>query len=196
MVSFAALATTVLAGLVLTGLHVRKDPGLNDESVINADIKEVGVWIGHQQDRRVKIMDLGTPVAFYADAAYVHFPYASAADTIRFLDSAGVDYIVLRRGSTFTDYYNDWLNHGIPNPRAQLVYTSSGASPFIVIRWRKSDDRNEELPNPRIESTMLLPESTMDRFMLTHGIPGMRVRHHIGQSSDGLSGTLEAMWSN
>jgi hypothetical protein len=103
----------------------------------------------------------------------VHFPYASAADTIRFLDSAGVDYIVLRRGSTFTDYYDDWLNHGIPDPRAQLVYTSSGASPFIVFRWRKSDDRNEELPNPRIESTMLLPESTMDRFMLTHGIPGI-----------------------
>ena len=33
--SFAALATTVLAGLVVTEIHVRKDPGLNDESVIN-----------------------------------------------------------------------------------------------------------------------------------------------------------------
>ena len=158
--SFAALAATVLAGLVVTGIHVRNDPGLNDESVINRDIKEVGLWIGHQQDRRVKIMDLWTPVAFHADADYVHFPYASAADTIRFLDSAGVDYIVLRRGSTFTDYYDDWLNHGIPDPRAQLVYTSSGASPFIVFRWRKSDGRNEELPSPRIEGTMLLPEPT------------------------------------
>ena len=38
--------------------------------------KDVGLWIGHQQNHTVRIMDLSLPLAFHADAQWVHFPTA------------------------------------------------------------------------------------------------------------------------
>jgi hypothetical protein len=59
--------------------------------------QDVGLWIGHQQNHTVRIMDLSLPLAFHADAQWVHFPYCNGELAIRFLDVAQVDYIVLRR---------------------------------------------------------------------------------------------------
>jgi 4-amino-4-deoxy-L-arabinose transferase-like glycosyltransferase len=110
-------------------------------------VKDVGQWIRQQQNRQVKIMDLSTPLAYHADAQYVHFPYCSGGSALRFLDSANVDYIVLRRGALAygdeTPYSEDWLAHGIPDARAQLVYRSSGehGGEFQVFRWHRDPDR-------------------------------------------------------
>jgi 4-amino-4-deoxy-L-arabinose transferase-like glycosyltransferase len=103
--------------------------------------KEVGLWIQEQQNRSVRIMDLSTPLAFHAGAQFLYFPYCSADLALRFLDAAEVDYVVLRREEKFTRYYEDWLTRGIPDPRAQLVYVSSGANPgeFVVYQWRRAD---------------------------------------------------------
>jgi 4-amino-4-deoxy-L-arabinose transferase-like glycosyltransferase len=102
--------------------------------------ERVGLWIGQQQDRPVKIM--GTiPIAFYANGQFVPFPYCSAELAFRFLDVAEVDYVVLRRGDRFTRYYEDWLAKGIGDPKAELVYVSSDANAgeFRVFRWHRAD---------------------------------------------------------
>jgi hypothetical protein len=100
--------------------------------------KELGLWIGHQQNRPVRIMDLSIPVAFHADAQSVHFPYCSAELALRFLDDAQVDYMVLRRGETFTQYYEEWLQRGIPDRRAELLHVSSGVdAKYVVYRWHR-----------------------------------------------------------
>jgi 4-amino-4-deoxy-L-arabinose transferase-like glycosyltransferase len=103
--------------------------------------KEVGLWIGEQQNRSVRIMDLSTPLAFHAGAQFVYFPYCSGDLALRFLGAAQVDYVVLRREEKFTRYYEDWLTRGIPDPKAQLVYASSGTNPgeFVVYRWSRPD---------------------------------------------------------
>jgi 4-amino-4-deoxy-L-arabinose transferase-like glycosyltransferase len=113
-------------------------------------VKEAGLWVGRQQDRPVKIMDLSTPLALHADAQYVHFPYCSGDLALRFLDSAKVDYVVLRRNERFSQYYADWFARGIPDPRAQLVYASSGvnAGDIVVFRWHRADSKVPELPKP------------------------------------------------
>jgi 4-amino-4-deoxy-L-arabinose transferase-like glycosyltransferase len=101
--------------------------------------KEVGLWIGRQQNRSVRIMDLSIPLAFHADAQWVKFPYCSPELALRFLDAAKVDYIVLRRKETFTRYYQEWLTHGIPDPRAELLHVSPDAdAQFVVYRWRRA----------------------------------------------------------
>ena len=112
--------------------------------------KQVGLWIGQQQDFPVRIMDLTVPLAFHADAQFVYFPYCTAELALRFLDAAKVDYVVLRRDDRFTQYYEDWLTHGIPDPRAELVYVSSGASAdrFVVYRWPRADSHFPESPKP------------------------------------------------
>jgi hypothetical protein len=145
-------AIFVIAGLAAaayahTAAVVRGDSGLSEESASHQDTKEVGAWIRRQQDRRVKIMDLETPLAFHADAEYVHFPYSNAQTVIRFLDAEKVDYVILRRGRTFAGYYDDWLTNGIPNPKAKFVYAPSGhkSSALMVFMWERNSAREQNL---------------------------------------------------
>jgi hypothetical protein len=104
--------------------------------------KNVGSWIGRQQNYPVRIMDLSLPLAFHADAQFVHFPYCNGELAIRFLDSAQVDYVILRREDKWKQYYQDWLTLGIPDRRAELLHVSPNAdAEFVVYRWHRVDDR-------------------------------------------------------
>jgi len=102
--------------------------------------KEAGEWIEKQQHSPVKVMDLTVPLAFHADAEFAYFPYCSGETALRFLDTDHVDYIVLRRDEQYTQYYAEWLAHGIPDPRAQLVYVSPApdAGEIMVYRWHRT----------------------------------------------------------
>jgi 4-amino-4-deoxy-L-arabinose transferase-like glycosyltransferase len=112
--------------------------------------KEVGLWIGRQQNQPVRIMDLSIPLAYHAGAQFTYFPYCTGELALRYLDAARVDYIVLRRGEKFTQYYEDWLTHGIPDHRAELLQLSSvaGADKFVVFRWHRGEfaDSSRSVP--------------------------------------------------
>ena len=102
--------------------------------------KDVGLWIKRQQDHPVRIMDLayGLVLAFHANAQHVQFPYCDGDLALRFLDSAEVDYLILRRVGDFTQYYEDWLTRGIPDPRAELLHVSPDVdNKYVVYRWRR-----------------------------------------------------------
>jgi 4-amino-4-deoxy-L-arabinose transferase-like glycosyltransferase len=104
--------------------------------------KETGTWIGRQQNQPVKIMDLSIPLAYHASAkSFSYFPYTDDDSALRYLDAAKVDYVVLRRGAHFTKYYEDWLEHGIPDSRAELLQltTIPGADKFVVYRWHRGE---------------------------------------------------------
>ena len=110
--------------------------------------KDVGMWIRsrHQHNRPVRIMDVTGPLAFHADAQLVHFPYCTPELALGFLDAAQVDYVVLRRGEVFTQYYKDWLTRGIPDARAELLHVPvTNAGDFVVFRWHR-----EQLPSSHV----------------------------------------------
>jgi len=111
-------------------------------------VKEVGLWIGQQQDRPARIMYFMPPVVFHANGQLVNFPYCSAELALRYLDAARVDYVVLHREAKYTKYYEEWLTRGIPDPRAQLVYESSGANPgeYLVYRWHPALPEGQKAP--------------------------------------------------
>jgi hypothetical protein len=118
--------------------------------------KEIGTWIGRQQNQPVKIMDLSIPLAYHASAKFFsYFSYSDDDSALRYLDAARVDYVILRRGAHFTRYYEDWLEHGIPDSRAELLQLSSipGADKFVVYRWHWGESlgslRAVPAPNPR-----------------------------------------------
>jgi 4-amino-4-deoxy-L-arabinose transferase-like glycosyltransferase len=101
-------------------------------------IKQLGLWIAHQQDRQVMIMDRSTPLAFHANAQWVDFPYCDGDLALRFLDAAKVDYVILSQGEKYTEYYQDWVTNGIPDPRAERVYaTSTPDGKITVFRWHR-----------------------------------------------------------
>lgn len=100
--------------------------------------KEIGLWLGRQEDHPVKIIDLSIPLAYHAGAPlFSYFPYCTGEQALGYLDAAHIDYIVLRRGEFFTRYYADWLEHGIPDSRAERLQLPSipGADKFLVFRW-------------------------------------------------------------
>jgi 4-amino-4-deoxy-L-arabinose transferase-like glycosyltransferase len=103
--------------------------------------KDVGLWIGKQQARPIRIMDLTLPLSYHAGAQqHLYFPYSTGEMAIRYFDAVQVDYIVLRHGMRFTRYYDEWLAHGIPSSKAELVQLPSfvGAEKFVVYRWHRT----------------------------------------------------------
>jgi 4-amino-4-deoxy-L-arabinose transferase-like glycosyltransferase len=128
----------------LMGLAVIISPakavGRLDEFSESARVeKEVGLWIGRQQSVGVRIMDTQLPLTYHAGAQFSHFPYCTAELALRYLDAAHVDYIVLRKGAVFTKYYEEWLNRGIPDRRAELLHLPSGAdAKFVVYRYHRT----------------------------------------------------------
>jgi len=102
--------------------------------------KLTGIWIGQQQNYQVTIMDVSTPLAFHANAYWVDFPYCDGDLALRFLDSAKVDYLVLRQGEQYSQYYQEWVTNGIPDPRAERVYVASAldGSKITVFRWHRN----------------------------------------------------------
>jgi 4-amino-4-deoxy-L-arabinose transferase-like glycosyltransferase len=101
--------------------------------------KDAGVWIKKQQTRRARVMDVLDTVAFHADADYVHFPSCNAGLALRYIEKEKIDYVIFRRGFDQPRYYKDWLQSGIPNARAQLVYATAEGDPsgILVFRWNQ-----------------------------------------------------------
>jgi 4-amino-4-deoxy-L-arabinose transferase-like glycosyltransferase len=101
--------------------------------------KDAGIWIQQQQSGRVRVMDVLDTVAFHADAEYVHFPSCDAGVAIRYIEKEKVDYVVFRRGFDQPRYYKDWLQSGIPDARAQLVFATAEGDPngILVFRWNQ-----------------------------------------------------------
>jgi len=111
--------------------------------------KEVGLWIARQQKHSVRIMDLSIPLAYHANAQFSYFPYCTGEAALQYLDAVRADYVILRRGEEFTKYYEDWLAHGIPDHRAELLQVSvAGADKFMIFRWHHGEyaDSSREVP--------------------------------------------------
>lgn len=131
-----------LIGLVVILYPVRGVRSLWDfqqNSRATQVIKQLGLWIGQQQNRQVMIMDRSTPLAFHANAQWVDFPYCDGDLALRFLDAAKVDYVVLRQGENYTPYYHEWLLNGIPDRRAERVKVGSASdgNEIIIFRWHR-----------------------------------------------------------
>lgn len=103
--------------------------------------KQLGVWIAAQSDRPVRIMDLALPLTYHANAQFEYFPYCTGPLALRYLEAKKVDYIILRRGEKFTQYYDEWLTNGIPDRRAERLQLPPvpGADRFVVFRWHRRD---------------------------------------------------------
>ena len=102
--------------------------------------KEIGLWIGRQQSRPIRVMDLTLPLSFHADAEqHVYFPYTTGTLALRYLDKAKVDYVVLRHGQNYTKYYKEWLEEGIPGPQAERLQLPPvpGAEGFVIYKWHR-----------------------------------------------------------
>jgi hypothetical protein len=138
--SLAISGMLALATVVYPIKGVRNCSSFTPSAPVNLVERDLGVWIRHRQEHPVRIMDIPLTVAYYANAEHVYFPFCNGETALRFLDAAQIDYVVLRRDQKFTQYYKDWLTHGIPDSRAESVDVSSvaHAQEFVIFRWHRN----------------------------------------------------------
>jgi 4-amino-4-deoxy-L-arabinose transferase-like glycosyltransferase len=106
-------------------------------------VKRAGEWLGNLHARPKTIMDTATNVAFQARAAYVPFPWSDSETALRYIEAKGIDFIVVRtaNASSGRPYLSDWVENGIPDRRAELVYSkkSPRMGDIIIYRWIRDD---------------------------------------------------------
>ncbi len=75
---------------------------------------------------------------YYADGTFLPFPYAPASLSLRYIESRNPDYVaLLGRYGVFYPTVADWIEHDIPDRRAELIYDSGPQSlhRIKIYRW-------------------------------------------------------------
>jgi hypothetical protein len=130
----------ILAVLLLAALGVRWG-SLQDEGPQALLWKDVGNWLGHYRPEPKRVMTVAAEIPYYSGGLSFGMPYADASLALRYVHSKRPDFIVLVREEHYrTPYLKDWLEAGIPDPAAKLIYRVGPASlPDIAIyEWHNS----------------------------------------------------------
>jgi 4-amino-4-deoxy-L-arabinose transferase-like glycosyltransferase len=106
-----------------------------------AAARDAGVWLRQQPNPSKRIAVRLPVVAYYAKGTLIAFPYADPETTLRYIAKTRVDFIVLE-GSDASNVptAGEWIAHGIPDPRARLVYdkTTGTNARVVIYEWRET----------------------------------------------------------
>lgn len=145
-----ATCSTAILLFVVTGVAgTRYLAEINEGFAENLVLKQAGEWLRQRAPGPKGIMDVSAPVPYYADGYLVGMPEAPAELALRYIDKVEPDFVVL--WANYSDqrrYLHDWIEHGIPSPKAELVYTAgeNTAKKLMIYRWRhdSADQRGLE----------------------------------------------------
>ena len=86
-------------------------------------------------------MDASTILAFHARASYVPFPYSNSSLALKYIEKKGINFIVLREEwLSPAPYIKDWLENGVPDRRAQLIYCEkSQRGRILIYKWNDKE---------------------------------------------------------
>jgi 4-amino-4-deoxy-L-arabinose transferase-like glycosyltransferase len=112
-------------------------------------VKEAGKWLAASTPGPKTVMDGSGNLAFHAGASFLSFPYSDSSLALKYIDKKKVDFIVLRDGWLGwlppAPYAKDWLENGIPDRRAQLIYSertpARGPARGRILIYKWNSDR-------------------------------------------------------
>ncbi|NNM03822.1 MAG: hypothetical protein HKO65_01865 [Gemmatimonadetes bacterium] len=142
-----ASVSVVLAALLLTGLSLRILPATLAESELNQEYstqsRELGQVIasdhgpGPDPEARPLIMGFGLAPAFYAGGTLAYLPYAEESRALEYVHGMTPDYLILRTlEENQVPYVSSWLETGIPDSCAELIFNAGTASEQRTRIWR------------------------------------------------------------
>ncbi len=129
----AALVCAVL--LVFSAVGTRTEPGFHMQREGFLGVKQAGLWLGRNTPKSAPIAAFEGRVAYYANRTLIILPYADSSTTLSYLVSKHVQFVALDNLHAATmPTIGQWYLHGIPDPRARLVYqTTQGSEDCIRI---------------------------------------------------------------
>jgi Dolichyl-phosphate-mannose-protein mannosyltransferase len=105
-------------------------------------IKEAGLWLRGYIPGSKKIMDTSSVIPYYAGGTWTPLPYAGSSLALKYIHHKRPDFIVLTaNGSNTRPYVREWIQNGIPDSNAKLVYNTDGSeeSRITIYQWDSSD---------------------------------------------------------
>ena len=137
-----AVGLTSGALVVITASYgVRKVWDLTAFDYKSQPVKQAGRWLDTLAPGPKTVMDASTVLAFHARASYVHFPYSDSSLALKYIEKKGINFIVLREEWLFpAPYIMDWLENGVPDRRAQLIYCEkSQRGRILIYKWNDKE---------------------------------------------------------
>jgi 4-amino-4-deoxy-L-arabinose transferase-like glycosyltransferase len=108
-------------------------------------VKEAGKWLAAFTPGPKTVMDGTGTLAFHAGASFLSFPYSGLSLALKYIDKKKVDFLVLRDGRLGwlppAPYAKDWLENGIPDRRAQLIYNKRTPARGRILIYKWNPDR-------------------------------------------------------
>jgi 4-amino-4-deoxy-L-arabinose transferase-like glycosyltransferase len=132
-------SVTILLFVVFGIAGTRYLPEINEGFSENLVVKRAGEWLKQQAPGPKKIMDVSSYVPYYADGSLAGLPEAPADLALRYIDKVNPDFVVLWADYAFRRrYIRDWIEHGIPSPKAELIYTAGEkeGKKLVIYKWR------------------------------------------------------------
>ncbi len=116
-----------------------------DDETQFRDLKEAGRWIRAHSEAGRRVVCYDTVITYYSKVTIIGLPYSPPVQVLGYVRSHEPDFIVLdTRDASLFPAVKEWIAHGIPDYRAQLVFDtgSTDGSRSEIYRWRHSGRRN------------------------------------------------------
>jgi 4-amino-4-deoxy-L-arabinose transferase-like glycosyltransferase len=141
LVGGAAQLAICIPMLALSFADTRTQSEFTIEKASNLSIKQAGLWLRDHEPEPRRVAAMNSIIPFYSSSTLVQFPYGGPSQTLRYFDSRNVDFIALEgHYSNSFPTIGQWFVHGIPDPRAQLVYDSGGSieNRIEIYHWERA----------------------------------------------------------
>jgi 4-amino-4-deoxy-L-arabinose transferase-like glycosyltransferase len=111
-------------------LHLETEVRLPAEDITvrrgDTSFNQIGKAIAKFNLQYPLVMDAHAAIGYYAKASDWPLPYCDSATAVRYIEKKKPDFIVLQSSTAQVfPYVKDWMDQGIPDPRAKLVVTQT-----------------------------------------------------------------------
>ena len=128
----------VFAAAIISLMGVPVYRGVTEGGRASWILWDAGLWLREVAPVKKQVMDVSASIPFHASAQYVPFPQGDSRTAFEVISRLGVDFIVVRTARAVSpSYLSEWLDHGVPDARARLVYSRQGrdAEQIAVYKW-------------------------------------------------------------
>ena len=96
-------------------------------------LQEAGTWLGHYRPGPKRVMTMHAQIPYYSQGTLLLMPYAEASLALRYVYLKHPDFLVLvEEDRLIAPYIKQWLDDGIPDPAAILIYQANGVA---IYEW-------------------------------------------------------------
>jgi 4-amino-4-deoxy-L-arabinose transferase-like glycosyltransferase len=110
----------------------------NEHSPEAAAARDAGLWLARNGFESKRLAVRLPVVPYYAKGTLIAFPCGDPDVTLQYLARRRVDFVVLESAEAqVLPTIGEWIEHGIPDPRARLVYdkTSTAGVRVVIYQW-------------------------------------------------------------